>query len=59
MAEQIFGLSDDGRNHQRAQLPRSRPREAPRRTPWVKLAEMLGSFAGQLTEDPIKGVRIV
>jgi D-3-phosphoglycerate dehydrogenase len=32
--------------------------EAPRLTPFVKLAEALGSFAGQLTEDPIKGVRI-
>jgi D-3-phosphoglycerate dehydrogenase len=32
--------------------------EAPRLTPWVKLAEMLGSFAGQLTEDPIEGIRI-
>ena len=32
--------------------------EAPRLTPWVKLAESLGSFAGQLTETAIKGVRI-
>ncbi len=32
--------------------------EAPRLTPWVKLAEQLGSFAGQLTETSIKGIRI-
>ena len=32
--------------------------EAPRLTPFVKLAEALGSFAGQLTEDAIKGIRI-
>ena len=32
--------------------------EAPRLTPWVKLAEYLGLFAGQLTEDPIKGIRV-
>ena len=32
--------------------------EAPRLTPWVKLAEALGSFAGQLTETSIKGIRI-
>jgi D-3-phosphoglycerate dehydrogenase len=32
--------------------------EAPRLTPFVRLAEQLGSFAGQLTETPIKGVII-
>ncbi len=32
--------------------------EAPLLTPWVTLAEQLGSFAGQLTDIPIKGVRI-
>ncbi len=32
--------------------------EAPRIRPWVKLAEQLGSFAGQLTESGIKGVRL-
>ncbi|MCH9808759.1 MAG: phosphoglycerate dehydrogenase [Alphaproteobacteria bacterium] len=32
--------------------------EAPLLTPWVKLAEQLGSFAGQLTSVPIKGVHI-
>ncbi len=32
--------------------------EAPRLTPFVKLAEQLGSFAGQLTESALKGVRI-
>ncbi len=32
--------------------------EAPRLTPFVKLAEQLGSFAGQLTERPMKAIRI-
>src|SRR5262249_54181622 len=32
--------------------------EAPRLTPWVRLAEMLGSFAGQLTDDAIKAIKI-
>ena len=32
--------------------------EAPRLKPFVKLAEQLGSFAGQLTETGLKGVRI-
>lgn len=32
--------------------------EAPRLTPFVKLAEQLGSFAGQLTDRPMKGIRL-
>ncbi len=32
--------------------------EAPIITPWVKLAETLGSFAGQLTETAISGIKI-
>jgi D-3-phosphoglycerate dehydrogenase len=39
-------------------FPNITAEEAPRLTPWVKLAEQLGSFAGQLTESSIKGVRI-
>ena len=31
---------------------RSAAEEAPRLKPWVKLAEQLGSFAGQITENP-------
>jgi D-3-phosphoglycerate dehydrogenase len=32
--------------------------EAPKLRPWVRLAEQLGSFAGQLTESSIKAIRI-
>ena len=32
--------------------------EAPRLTPFVRLAEQLGSFAGQLTDRPIRSVRL-
>jgi D-3-phosphoglycerate dehydrogenase len=32
--------------------------EAPRLRPFVKLAEQLGSFAGQLTESTIKGIEV-
>src|SRR5690606_42005498 len=39
-------------------LPIFSAEEAPRLTPFVKLAEYLGSFAGQLTETAIKGIRI-
>src|SRR3974377_426973 len=33
--------------------------EAPKQKPFIALAEKLGSFAGQLTEDPIKEVHII
>ena len=39
-------------------FPNITAEEAPRLKPWVKLAEQLGSFAGQLTETSIKGIRI-
>jgi D-3-phosphoglycerate dehydrogenase len=39
-------------------FPNITAEEAPRLKPWVKLAEQLGSFAGQLTETSIKGVRL-
>jgi D-3-phosphoglycerate dehydrogenase len=32
--------------------------EAPRLKPYIKLAEQLGSFAGQLTETSIKAIRV-
>ena len=38
-------------------FPNITAEEAPRLRPWVKLAEQLGSFAGQLTETSIKGIR--
>ncbi|MEM0908593.1 MAG: phosphoglycerate dehydrogenase [Pseudomonadota bacterium] len=39
-------------------MPSISAEEAPFLTPFVTLAERLGSFAGQLTESAIKGVRI-
>lgn len=39
-------------------MPSISAEEAPRLTPFVKLAEQLGSFAGQLTESSLKAVRI-
>ena len=40
-------------------MPSITAEEAPRLTPFVRLAEKLGSFAGQLTEEPIKEIEIV
>ena len=39
-------------------MPSITAEEAPKLTPFVKLSEQLGSFAGQLTESGIIGVKI-
>ncbi len=39
-------------------MPAVSPEEAPRLTPYMKLAEQLGSFAGQLTETGLQSVTI-
>lgn len=39
-------------------MPSISAEEAPRLKPFITLADQLGSFAGQLTESAIKGVRI-
>jgi D-3-phosphoglycerate dehydrogenase len=58
VAEQISAYLMTGEITNALNFPSISAEEAPRLTPFVKLAEALGSFAGQLTEAPIKGVRI-
>ena len=58
VAEQISAYLMTGEITNALNFPSISAEEAPRLTPWVKLAEMLGSFAGQLTETAIKGIRI-
>jgi len=58
VAEQISAYLMTGEITNALNFPSISGEEAPRLTPFVKLAEALGSFAGQLTEDPIKAVRI-
>ncbi len=58
VAEQISAYLNTGEIANALNFPSITAEEAPRLTPWVKLAEALGSFAGQLTEDAIKGIRI-
>ncbi len=58
VAEQISAYLMTGEITNALNFPSITAEEAPRLTPWVKLAEALGSFAGQLTETAIKGVRI-
>jgi D-3-phosphoglycerate dehydrogenase / 2-oxoglutarate reductase len=58
VAEQMSDYLVRGAISNAVNFPNITAEEAPRLKPWVKLAEQLGSFAGQLTERPIKGVRI-
>ncbi len=58
VAEQISAYLMTGEITNALNFPSISAEEAPRLTPWVKLAEALGSFAGQLTETSIKGIRI-
>ncbi|WP_319775133.1 phosphoglycerate dehydrogenase [Breoghania sp.] len=58
VAEQISDYLMHGGVTNALNMPSISAEEAPKLTPYVKLAEQLGSFAGQLTESAIKGVRI-
>jgi D-3-phosphoglycerate dehydrogenase len=58
VAEQISAYLMTGEITNALNFPSISAEEAPRLTPYVRLAEVLGSFAGQLTETSIKGVRI-
>ncbi len=59
VAEQMSDYLLKGAIVNAVNFPSVSAEEAPRLRPWIKLAEQLGSFAGQLTETVIKGVRIV
>lgn len=58
VAEQISAYLMTGEITNALNFPSISAEEAPRITPWVKLAEALGSFAGQLTETAISGIKI-
>ena len=58
VAEQISAYLMSGEITNALNFPSISAEEAPRITPWVRLSEALGSFAGQLTESAIKGVQI-
>ena len=58
VAEQMADYLLRGAISNAVNFPSITAEEAPRIRPWVKLAQQLGSFAGQLTETPIRGVRI-
>jgi D-3-phosphoglycerate dehydrogenase len=58
VAEQMSDYLLKGAISNAINAPNITAEEAPRLKPWVKLAEHLGSFSGQLTEDSIKSIRI-
>ncbi|WP_181708576.1 phosphoglycerate dehydrogenase [Chthonobacter rhizosphaerae] len=58
VAEQMSDYLMKGAVQNALNMPSITAEEAPRLTPFVKLAELLGSFAGQLTETGIKAIRI-
>ncbi len=59
VAEQMSDYLLKGAISNAVNFPSITAEEAPRLTPYIKLAEQLGLFAGQLTETSIKGIRIV
>ena len=58
VAEQMSDYLVDGAVTNALNMPSISAEEAPRLTPLVKLAEQLGSFAGQLTESGLQSVRV-
>jgi D-3-phosphoglycerate dehydrogenase len=58
VAEQISAYLMTGEITNALNFPSISAEEAPKLTPFVRLTEMLGSFAGQLTETAINGIRI-
>jgi D-3-phosphoglycerate dehydrogenase len=58
VAEQMSDYLLKGAISNAINAPNITAEEAPKLKPWAKLAEQLGLFAGQLTETPIKGIRL-
>lgn len=58
VAEQMCDYLLDGAVRNALNMPSITAEEAPKLAPFVRLAEQLGSFAGQLTETGIEGVRL-
>ena len=58
VAEQMSDYLLRGAISNAVNFPSITAEEAPRLKPFIKLAEQLGSFAGQLTETQIKGIKI-
>ena len=58
IAEQMADYLTTGAVRNALNMPSITAEEAPRLTPFVRLAEQLGSFAGQLTESGVNAIRV-
>ena len=58
VAEQMSAYLNDGAIQNAINAPSITAEEAPLLRPWIKVAEVLGGFAGQLTESAIQSVEI-
>ena len=58
IAEQMADYLINGAVSNALNMPSISAEEAPRLIPFVRLADQLGSFAGQLTEGAIKGITV-
>jgi D-3-phosphoglycerate dehydrogenase / 2-oxoglutarate reductase len=58
IAEQMADYLTTGAVRNALNMPSITAEEAPRLVPFIRLAEQLGSFAGQLTEGGVKKVRL-
>ena len=59
IAEQMADYLVNGAVSNAINMPSITAEEAPRLKPFVKLAEVLGSFVGQVTDEPIQEVEIL
>src|SRR5207237_5892186 len=59
VAEQMSDYLLNGAISNAINFPSITAEEAPRLKPFIKLAEQLGSFAGQVTESGLKAVKLV
>ena len=59
VAEQMSNFLLDGAVENALNMPSMTAEEAKVMGPWVKLAGHLGSFVGQLTDEPIKAINIL
>jgi D-3-phosphoglycerate dehydrogenase len=59
IAEQMSNYLIRGAVSNAINMPSITAEEAPRLKPFIKLAEVLGAFVGQVTEEPIKAVEVL
>lgn len=59
VAEQMSDYLLQGAVVNAINMPSITAEEATRLTPWIALAEYLGSFVGQMTDEPIKAVNVL